>query len=427
MESEEAEGIDAASKIWGNLPNKEQMQVLGIDGPSAGSNKRHKPEEQKKKKDTRSNSEASTTVPDSLLAKLTKLVLRHEDSINVMLQESEFILHLNPGKGSVLPLLLQTSRTWHQNRQDRKMPLRHLLSLSTHHDANIGGQDKDPHGGCTDGRLVSRLCSVPFGGQQSGSDNAVPTLGQSASLPSTDGSSRHSDRGGLQECLQHSEADGRQQRDAAVPCPSKDAGGTASSDTGSLAVDSQSSKQPGASAAIGCLVASRHLAAHPSEIEATDADSTATGNSDPEGPLRFGIVRLFLNPTGRACAANSVIACLAWMMLLAEGFIYELWHSGFELMRNVVACNLIPLDLLRHDPFGWLLTGEWSIERFLELQQDASEFCAYLLNFTRPRFLNCHWDVRLSFADGLDSVHLAHEKGSQSVSSHQSKCPSLIT
>ena len=124
-------------------------------------------------------------------------------------------------------------------------------------------------------------------------------------------------------------------------------------------------------------------------------------------------MRLFLNPSGRACAANAVIACLAWLMLLAEGFIYELWHSGFELMRNVVACNLIPMDLLRHDPFGWLLTGEWSIERFLEQQQDATEFCTYFLNFTRPRFLNCHWDVRPSFVDGLNSVHLAHEKGSQ--------------
>ena len=98
MESEEVEGIDAASKIWGNLLSKEQMKVLGIDGPTDGSNKRHKPEQQKKKKDNRSNWEASTTVPTSLLVKLSKLVLRHEDSINVLLQESEFILHLNPGK-----------------------------------------------------------------------------------------------------------------------------------------------------------------------------------------------------------------------------------------------------------------------------------------------------------------------------------------
>ena len=148
------------------------------------------------------------------------------------------------------------------------------------------------------------------------------------------------------------------------------------------------------------------------EAEAQDSGQTATCSTAPELSVRFGVVRLFRNPSGKACAANAVVACLAWMMLLADGFVYELWHSGFELMRNVVSNSLIPMDLLRLGPFGWLLFGEWSIERFLGQQQDASEFCSYLLNITRPRFLNCSWDNRPSFADGLDSVHLAHEKGS---------------
>ena len=133
MESEEIEGIDAANKIWGNLLSKEQMQTLGIDGTSNGSNKRHRPEIPKKKDPkhkANSNSDSKTLVPTELLVNLTKLVIRHEDSINVMLQESEFILHLNPGKGSVLPQLLQTSRTWHQDSSARKMPLRHLLALT---------------------------------------------------------------------------------------------------------------------------------------------------------------------------------------------------------------------------------------------------------------------------------------------------------
>ena len=133
MESEEIEGIDAANQIWGNLLNQEQMKALGIDGNSNGSNKRPRPEVQKKKDPKhRANSDSSskTLVSTELLVKLTKLVIRHEDSINVILQESEFILHLNPGKGSVLPQLLQTSRTWHQDSSARKMPLRHLLALT---------------------------------------------------------------------------------------------------------------------------------------------------------------------------------------------------------------------------------------------------------------------------------------------------------
>ena len=286
-------------------------------------------------------------------------------------------------------------------------------SIGAYNDANLGGPDEDPHGGCTVRRPVSGLCPVPLSGQQSRSHDAFSPLGLPASLPSTHGGSRDSDSGGLQECAADSATDVRQQRHAAVSCSPEVAGWTPSSEPRALAMDSQYEKQPGTSTAIGCVIASRHLAAHPSPIEATDADSSATGIHDSEGSVRYGIVRLFLNPSGRACAANSVIACLAWMMLLAEGFVYELWHCGFELMRNVVACNLIPIDLLRHDPFGWLLTGEWSVERFLEQQQDATELCSYLLNFTRPKFLNCLWDVRPSFVDGLDSVHLAHEKGSQ--------------
>jgi hypothetical protein len=180
-----------------------------------------------------------------------------------------------------------------------------------------------------------------------------------------------------------------------------------------MALDFEHAKQPGASAAISRLVASRHLAAHSSEIEATDIGSTAVGGAASEDPLRFGVVRLFLNPSGKACAANSVIACLAWMMLLAGGFVYEKWRCGFELMRNVVHHSLIPLDLMRHDPFACLLFGEWSIERFLARQQDATEFCDYLLHLTQPKFLNCLWDIRPSYVDGLDSVHLAHEKGNQ--------------
>ena len=129
MGLEDTEGIDAANKIWGPLLNKEQMKAFGIDGEPAGSNKRPRPE-QSRKKDNKSKAQHKTTVPSELLAKLTKLVIRHEDTINVLLQESEFMLHPNPGKGSILPQLLQVSRSWHQDSHVRTMPLRHLLALT---------------------------------------------------------------------------------------------------------------------------------------------------------------------------------------------------------------------------------------------------------------------------------------------------------
>lgn len=55
------------------------------------------------------------------------LVLRHEDTINSLLQESQFLLHLAPGPGSILPLMLETSRIWHQ-QTEKSVPLRHLLA-----------------------------------------------------------------------------------------------------------------------------------------------------------------------------------------------------------------------------------------------------------------------------------------------------------
>jgi hypothetical protein len=53
--------------------------------------------------------------------------MRHEDTINSLLQESQFLLHLAPGQGSILPLMLDTSKTWHQ-QTEKSVPLRHLLA-----------------------------------------------------------------------------------------------------------------------------------------------------------------------------------------------------------------------------------------------------------------------------------------------------------
>ena len=409
MESEEAEGIDAANKIWGSLLNKEQMQALGINGAPAGSNKRHRPD-QPRKKDNKSKNPPMTNVPTELLAKLTKLVIRHEDTINVLLQVGVHVT-FEPGQREH-PSSAPPSESFLAPGQPGAHDAAPAPSCA-HHDADLGGQNQSPHGSTADRGIVPGLCSVPFGGQQSGSDNAIPPLGQPAPLPSTNGGSWHSDCGGIQECLQHSEVDGRQQCDIALSRAQETPGRGADSTTSDLVVDPIYAQQPGASAAISSSITSRHLATHSGEVEAEDIGPSAPGSSASESVVRFGVVRLLRNPTGKACAANSVVACLAWLMLLADGFVYELWHSGFELMHNVVSNSLIPLDLLRHGPFGWLLIGEWSIERFLGQQQDATEFCSFLLNITRPRFLNCSWDNRPSFADGLDSVHLAHEKGSQ--------------
>ena len=162
------------------------------------------------------------------------------------------------------------------------------------------------------------------GGQPSGQDNAVPALGQSASPSPANGGLGDSHCGDLQEHLQHSEVDGRQQCDAEVSRLEEDTGGGQASTAYPLALDFEPSQQPGASAEISRIVASRLLAAHSSEIEAFGP--TTIGGAISKDSLRFGVVRLFLNPSGKAGAANSVVACLVWMMLLVGGFVYEKWR-----------------------------------------------------------------------------------------------------
>lgn len=62
-----------------------------------------------------------------LLQILGRLVLKHEDAINTQLSESQFVLHMQIGAGSIVPQLLELSQKWHQE-QAKKQPLRHVLA-----------------------------------------------------------------------------------------------------------------------------------------------------------------------------------------------------------------------------------------------------------------------------------------------------------
>ena len=55
------------------------------------------------------------------------MVLRHEDSINATLTESQFMIHFNLGEGTIIGDLLQESASWQQKTQ-KDIPLRHQLA-----------------------------------------------------------------------------------------------------------------------------------------------------------------------------------------------------------------------------------------------------------------------------------------------------------
>ena len=64
-----------------------------------------------------------------MLKQLIRLTLRHEDHLNCLMQESQFLIHMNPGKGSIVPTLLQASQQWHAAKE-KDMSLRHHLACT---------------------------------------------------------------------------------------------------------------------------------------------------------------------------------------------------------------------------------------------------------------------------------------------------------
>ena len=113
-ESAEVDGFASAQGVWGHLLSADQLQML-MTPPKIQDkgNKRHKPGGGKdKQKETPSHKDV-VTVPRQVISTLTRLVLRHEDSLNAVLTEAQFLLHITPGPGSVLPDLLQKSQQWH--------------------------------------------------------------------------------------------------------------------------------------------------------------------------------------------------------------------------------------------------------------------------------------------------------------------------
>ena len=118
------DALDKASSIWSNLLTPGQLRSLGIkDEEEVKPNKRPRRKE-------RSTSTAASTDPDlrNMVQVMAKIVLRQEDTINVLLQEFEFVLYLQPGEGSLLPTLIQCHRTWQNS--DRSKTLRHTMALT---------------------------------------------------------------------------------------------------------------------------------------------------------------------------------------------------------------------------------------------------------------------------------------------------------
>ena len=70
----------------------------------------------------------STPNTNNLLQVLSRLVLRHEDTLQCLATETDFFVFLSAGPGSILPCMMTQTTTWHQTPQsERTHPLRILV------------------------------------------------------------------------------------------------------------------------------------------------------------------------------------------------------------------------------------------------------------------------------------------------------------
>lgn len=118
------DALDQANAIWSSILSEDQMRQLGLGTDGTRQAKRPKTENKEQGKKGPRHSKPSY---DELVAMVARLALRTEDSLQQLLQEHQFVLHLQPGQGSMIPLMLAATQSWHKG--SKETPLRHHLVL----------------------------------------------------------------------------------------------------------------------------------------------------------------------------------------------------------------------------------------------------------------------------------------------------------
>ena len=92
---------------------------------------RAKEKEEKAKEEPEHVNGESTPDTNNLLQALSRLVLRHEDTLQRLATETGFYVFLSAGPGSILPAMMTQTTNWHQTPQnERTHPLRILVLKS---------------------------------------------------------------------------------------------------------------------------------------------------------------------------------------------------------------------------------------------------------------------------------------------------------
>lgn len=127
--------MDQAASIWKNVLSPTQLQ-LGLSAKDDKENQEpgHTAKRLKADKTRASKTKQMPIQPkgsqQELMQIMGKMILRQEDTLNAMLQEHQFLVHVNVGQGSIIPDLIKVTQDWKSGNSPTTDPLRHQLALT---------------------------------------------------------------------------------------------------------------------------------------------------------------------------------------------------------------------------------------------------------------------------------------------------------
>lgn len=117
-------GLPETEAIWGNFLHPEDLKRLMNTSQNNDPNKKFKAGHGAPFQNHNQAQKMS-----QWMQTMTKMILRHEDSLNLMQSDCQFLLHTGFHADGVIPILLKNSTTWNaQDPQSRTEPLRQLLA-----------------------------------------------------------------------------------------------------------------------------------------------------------------------------------------------------------------------------------------------------------------------------------------------------------
>ena len=395
------DALDKASSIWANLLTQKQLQSLGIKDEEEA-----KPNKRQRRKEHSVSTSASSDNTKAMVQVMAKILLRHEDSLHVLLQEYEFVLWIQPGEGSLLPILLARHVAW--QKSDKSTSLRHSMALCMIETLKerLDILQKAPASEDTG------LHQVPP--HRCESDDAFSSVGCGGTAIAADQGQASSHRRGESDHPDDpSDPSIGAGNHPSIPLPFQSSDGRGLGQGSPISMDCGQSHTGRTLESLANRVISQHLATCEIDPAATDPTThsacEAAGKDAVDDRTKF-LVRILENDTSTMCFVNAALIALAWCTLLCQGMNPSCWAFGFELLRGICQWNPLPLNLRVFQPFLWLLFGAFQIAD-LAVQQDILEFTAFIIDRLSPSFISCRWCTKFQHITRVSHPVLDSEKG----------------